>query len=83
MVSREEQIENEEQRLRWFQRQADDVSRLILSTDLPWVDIAIEIEKLREQAERLFRGKGELFSRVYERRFERLWDQWRPGEPRG
>jgi hypothetical protein len=54
MESREDQIERETLDLRAFQREADDVCRLILDTDLPWVDIEIRIEKLRQEAERLF-----------------------------
>jgi hypothetical protein len=77
MDSRADQIERETRYIRAFQRKADDVSRLILSTDLPWIDIQIRIEGLRREAERLFPRKMELFERVYVARFERLWDQWR------
>ena len=41
------------------------------------MDIAIRIEALREEAQRLFPRKLELFERIYVRRFERLWAQWR------
>lgn len=77
MITREWQIEMETRRLRAFQRQADDVCRLILSTDLPRVDVEIRIEQLREEARRLFPGKDRLFDLVYESRFRRLWEQWR------
>jgi hypothetical protein len=80
MESRADQIERETQWLRAFQRQADDVSRLILNTDLPWVDIEIRIEALRQEAERLFPRKLDLFERIYVSRFRRLWEQWRGGE---
>ena len=53
----------------------DDISRLILSTDLPWVDIEIQIAHLRKEAKRLFPQKMELFERVYGSRFLRLWEQ--------
>jgi hypothetical protein len=78
--SREDQIEKETRRLRRFQRQADEISRLILNTDLPWVDIEIRIEGLRREAQRRFRGKDELFEQIYESRFRRLREQWRGGQ---
>jgi hypothetical protein len=79
METREMQIEREGRRLRSFQHRADAISHLIVNTDLPWVDIAIEIERLREEARRLFPAKLGLFDLVYESRFRRLWNQWRPG----
>ncbi len=63
--------------LRRFQAQADEISHLILNTDLPWVDIAIRIEQLRWEAERLFPDKMRLFEMIYVNRFKRLWQQWR------
>ena len=52
--TRQEQIKRETERLRAFQRKADVVSSLIMCTDLPWVDIAIQIETLRLDAILLF-----------------------------
>ena len=78
MESREDQIERETLFLQAFQRRADAISRLIVSTDLPWVDIAIQIEQLRREAERYFPKKMELFELIYTHRFLRLWEQWRP-----
>jgi hypothetical protein len=78
MESRTDQIGRETRNLRRFQRQADGISRLILNTDLPWVDIEIQIEKLRQEAERLFsRRRMGLFEMVYAGRYRRLWAQWR------
>ena len=77
MESREDQIEREDKNYRAFQGKADDISRLILNTDLPWVDIEIQIEKLRQEAQRLFPQKLGLFDLVYVGRFKRLWEQWR------
>jgi len=83
MESRADQIARETRYLRAFQRKADVISRLIVNTDLPWVDILIEIEKLRREAERLFPQKTDLFDLVYVSRFERLRKQWRqPADPR-
>ena len=56
---------------------ADRVCVLILSTDLPEVDILIERRKARELCEELFPDQAELFSMVYESRFDRLWQQFR------
>lgn len=77
MHPHKEQIEQETERLRTFQREADGISRLVLNTDLPWIDIAIQIEKLRYRAEEIFPDKMELFELVYVSRFKRLWQQWR------
>jgi hypothetical protein len=77
METRADQIERETRRLRDFQSCADDVAWLIVDTDLPWVDIAIRIEELRAEAERLFPQKKDLFDLIYVNRFHRLWQQWR------
>jgi hypothetical protein len=80
MRARADQIRRETRYLRDFQRQADEISRLIVSSDLPWVDIEIEISKLRREAERLFPLKMKLFEAIFVRRFYRLREQWRPDE---
>jgi hypothetical protein len=79
METRADQIERETRNLRAFQRDADRIGRLILDTDLPWVDIEIQIEKLRQMAQRIFPQKMDLFERVYVSRFQRLRAQWREG----
>lgn len=58
---------------------ADAVCRLIVSTDYPEIDIAIEIEKVRSRCEELFPDRLELFEMVYGSRFDRLREQWRSG----
>ena len=50
MESREDQIERETRWIRAFQREADEISRLILNTDLPWIDIEIRINRVRQEA---------------------------------
>ena len=52
----------------------------IPSTDLPQVDIVIQVERLRELCEELFPGRGELFEMIYGSRFDRLSEQF--GEDR-
>ena len=78
MESRADQIERETRCLRLFQQKADAISHLIVNTDLPWIDVGIQIERLREEALRLWPQKSELFNMIYVSRFQRLWDQWRP-----
>ena len=77
METRADQIDRETRRLRDFQSCADDVARLIVDTDLPWVDIAIRIEQLRVEAARLFPLKMDLFNLIYVNRVRRLGEQWR------
>ena len=77
METRQDQIERETRYLCTFQRQADDISRMILNTDLPWIDIELQIANLRREAERLFPLKMDLFDLIYINRFKRLWEQWR------
>jgi hypothetical protein len=64
---------------RRLQREADRICFLIVASDYPAVDVAIEIRKLREYALEEFPGRGDLFRMIYESRFRRLWRQFRPG----
>mgnify|MGYP003610434568 CR=1 FL=1 len=77
METRADQIERETRHLRDFQSCADDVARMIIDTDLPWIDIELQIESLRAKAARLFPLKMDLFNLIYVNRFRRLWEQWR------
>lgn len=58
-------------------KMAERVCALILSSDYPDVDVAIEKEKVRAFCEELFPDRMELYEMIYESRFQRLWDQWR------
>jgi hypothetical protein len=62
---------------REMQRRADRICSLIVASDYPAVDVAIEVRKLRAFAEQHFPGRVELFEKVYESRFNRLWEQFR------
>ncbi len=64
-----------------IKRRADRISSLILFSDVAWVDIAIEIENLREWCKARFPEKSSLFEMIYVKRFQRLWEQWRREEP--
>jgi len=63
--------------LRRFQREADRIARLIVSTDYPLVDVRIAIENLREECRRLYPDREGLFEMIYDSRFRRLWEQFR------
>lgn len=56
---------------------ADRITNLILHSDLEWIDIAIEINALRERCRVRAPDKVELFDGIYGMRFDRLWQQWR------
>jgi hypothetical protein len=60
-----------------LQRMADRVCTLILSSDLPAVDIEIEKNKVRERCLELYPDRELLYDMVYESRFQRLWEQFR------
>ncbi len=64
-----------------LQRESDRICTLILSTDLPEVDILLERNRFRELCERLFPGRDDLFDMIYESRFDRLQDQFREDRP--
>ena len=67
------------QAMRDLQRLADRVCVLILSSDLPAIDIEIEKNKVRERCPDLYPDREELYEMIYESRFQRLWDQFRGG----
>jgi hypothetical protein len=60
-----------------IRRKADRIAILIVSTDYPLVDIAIERSNLRGEAEELFPERIEMYDCIYESRFDRLIEQWR------
>jgi len=66
--------------MRELQRMADRVCTLILSSDLPAIDIEIEKNKVREYCLALYPDREELYEMIYESRFQRLWEQFRDEE---
>ncbi len=70
-------------KMREIQRLADHVCVLILSSDLPAVDIEIEKNKVRERCLELYPDREEMYDMIYESRFLRLWEQFREAEERG
>jgi DNA-directed RNA polymerase subunit RPC12/RpoP len=59
---------------------ADRISALITQSDLPRVDVEIEVRKFREYVLEHFPEKEELFRAIYINRFRRQWDEHRKGE---
>ncbi|MBI4574912.1 MAG: hypothetical protein HY722_01470 [Planctomycetes bacterium] len=53
------------------------MSELILDPEIPAVDVAIARARLRERCAEWFPDRMELYDMVYERRFDRLWEQFR------
>jgi len=64
-------------------READRIVNLILHSDLPRVDVEIEIEHLRERCLRRYPDGEALFEMIYASRFERIWEQWGDERPGG
>jgi hypothetical protein len=65
-----------------LRRRADRLCTLILRSDYPEVDIAIERCRLREWCEEAFPDRMDLYDMIYESRFDRLIEQFgrdRPG----
>ncbi len=67
---------NGRDRMTRLQREADRIAVLILSTDLPQIDIVIQVERLRELCAELFPGRDDLFEMIYASRFDRLMEQF-------
>lgn len=68
---------SEEQAHRQLQKRADRICSLIVASDYPAIDVVIQIRNLRDFVETHFPDRMELFERVYESRFKRLWEQFR------
>ncbi len=63
--------------MREIQRMADRVCTLILSSDLPAIDIEIEKDHVRQRCMELYPDREQLYEMIYESRFQRLWEQFR------
>jgi hypothetical protein len=63
-------------------RRADGVCRMILSSECPDAEVAIERDRVRELAESLFPDRMDLYEMIYESRFDRLWQQFRSARRR-
>ena len=70
---------DEDEQVRRLQQQADRICEMIVSSDVPQIDIEIQQTKLREEVARAFPDKQALYQLLYESRFRRLWQQFRGG----
>lgn len=77
--AREQTVVDREKAAR-IRAMADRIVGLIRTSDLPRVDIEIEIRNFREYVLENFPEKEELFKAIYINRFRRLWDEHRKGE---
>ena len=68
------------ERAKEIREMADRISALITQSDLPRVDVEIEIRTFREYVLEHFPEKEELFKAIYINRFRRLWEEHRRGE---
>lgn len=66
-----------DERVAGLQRQADHICEMIVSVDVPEIDIEIQQAQLRDAVARLFPEKQSLYQLLYEGRFRRLWLQFR------
>ena len=67
-------------RMHQLQRMADRVCVMILSSDLPAIDIEIEKNKVRERCLEMYPDRETLYEMIYESRFQRLWEQFRQAD---
>ncbi len=65
-------------KMKIIQRKADRICSLILMSDYPEIDIEIEKAKLRDLVVQLFPQRLDLYRMIYESRFDRLQQQFRP-----
>jgi len=59
-----------------LKRKAQRICILILKSDFPRVDVAIERARLREWCEEVFPDRMDLYDMIYESRFDRLLEQF-------
>jgi len=78
-MSNREHFRIEREQAHQLGRMADHVCGLILTSDLPRIDVDIAAQEVREECEQFFPEKVWLFEMIYESRFHRLWEQFREG----
>jgi len=66
-----------EQAYRELQRRTDRICSLILMSDYPEVDIVVERSLLYSEMANEHPEDLDLYERIYESRFDRLWKQFR------
>ena len=72
-------FENEEEleKGRLIQKDAEVICQMILDEEIPEADIEIAKEKLLQKVQKLFPDKIQTYQLIYEARFKRLWEQFR------
>lgn len=71
--------EEERKKAHQIQHEAGVICRMILDENCPEVDIEIAKARLREKVQQFFPDKLDVYSMIYEARFNRLWQQFRAG----
>ncbi len=69
--------EDERQKARAIQEEAQIICQMILNEDCSEADIEIAKEALSQKVSELFPDKMQTYRMIYEARFKRLWDQFR------
>ena len=69
--------EEEREKAKVIQKDAELICRMILEEACLDVDIEIARENLEEKVRKLFPDKMDTYRMIYESRFKRLWDQFR------
>jgi len=77
LAARLEALCAEDDAVQALQRQANRICELIVSGEVPPIDIEIQQAALRETIARQFPDKQSLYQLLYESRFRRLWQQFR------
>ncbi len=77
LTARLETLCAEDEAVRSLQRHADRICEMIVSGDVPQIDIEIQQAGLREAIAQAFPEKQSLYQLLYESRFRRLWQQFR------
>lgn len=68
----DEQIKEEDKKIRYLRRMVDFTIILIIQSDMPLEDAARHAAAARDFALKLFPDKGEVFDLVYGQKFRRL-----------
>lgn len=82
LTARLQALVAEDDAVRELQRQAGRICEMIVTGEVPLIDIEIAQAALREAVVRAFPEKQALYQLLYESRFRRLWQQFRHEEPR-
>jgi nucleoside-triphosphatase len=79
LAARLQALCDEDERVRALERQAERICEMIVSGEVPQIDIEIQQAALREAVAKAFPEQQALYQLLYETRFRRLWQQFRHG----